>query len=79
MSLLAGHIGDAESILLRSGLTFRAIMLNLNTYQWERALQLAAKHNTHIDTVIMYRKRYLHRFQKQETMKLFEEYYKKVV
>ncbi|XP_047476921.1 intraflagellar transport protein 80 homolog [Penaeus chinensis] len=78
MALMGGHISDAESILLQSGLHFRAIMLNLTTYNFERALQLAIKHRTHVDTVIAFRQRYLARFNKNETSKIFQQYEKQV-
>lgn len=78
MSLLGGHIGDAENILLQAGLHFRAIMLNINTHQWERALQLAIKFKTHVDTVLAYRMRYIARFGKKEINKLFLQYEKQV-
>lgn len=78
MALMGGHISDAESILLQSGLHFRAIMLNLTTYNFERALQLAIKHRTHVDTVIAFRQRYLARFNKNETSKVFQQYEKQV-
>ncbi|XP_063603960.1 intraflagellar transport protein 80 homolog [Penaeus indicus] len=78
MALMGGHTSDAESILLQSGLHFRAIMLNLTTYNFERALQLAIKHRTHVDTVIAFRQRYLARFNKNETSKVFQQYEKQV-
>ena len=33
----------------------RAILLNIYLHQWERALDLAVKHKTHVDTVLAYR------------------------
>ncbi|RXG60139.1 Intraflagellar transport protein 80-like protein [Armadillidium vulgare] len=78
MALLGGHIGDAESILLQAGLYFRAIILNINTYQFERALQLAIKYKTHVDTVLAYRMRYTNRFGKKESSKQFLQYEKEV-
>jgi intraflagellar transport protein 80 len=35
-ALLCGNFQDAEAILLQSNHTFRAIMLNLTQYNWER-------------------------------------------
>ncbi|KAK3095326.1 hypothetical protein FSP39_013242, partial [Pinctada imbricata] len=74
MALLCGSPQDAESILLTAGLTFRAIMLNIQLYNWERALELAIKHKTHVDTVLGYRKRYLEQFDKKEKNKRFLQY-----
>ncbi|XP_068216977.1 intraflagellar transport protein 80 homolog [Palaemon carinicauda] len=78
MALLGGHVSDAEATLLQSGLFFRAIMLNLSLYHFDRALQLAIKHKTHVDTVMAFRKHYLARFDKKETSKLFLQYEKQV-
>jgi len=39
-----------------------------------RALELAVKHKTHLDTVLAYRQRYLHNFDKRETNKRFIQY-----
>lgn len=36
MALLCGSPHDAESILLTAGLIFRAIMLNIQLYNWDR-------------------------------------------
>lgn len=36
MALLCGSPQDAEAILLTAGLTFRAIMLNIQLYNWDR-------------------------------------------
>lgn len=74
MALFCGQTLDAEGILLQAGLTFRAIMLNLTLFNWDRALELAVKHKTHLDTVIAFRQRYLQNFEKQETSKRFLQY-----
>lgn len=36
MALLYGNQQDAEAILLQAGLIFRAIMLNIQLYNWDR-------------------------------------------
>lgn len=46
-------------------------MLNVRTFGWARALQLAQKHNTHVPTVLLERSRYLARTGKVETDKQF--------
>ena len=79
MALMGGHVSDAENILLQAGLYFRAIMLNIKTYQWDRALQLATKYKTHIDTVLASKMRHIQRFGKKETSKLFLQYEKQVM
>ncbi|KAL3846590.1 hypothetical protein ACJMK2_017565 [Sinanodonta woodiana] len=74
MALLCGNPLDAEAILLTAGLIFRAIMLNIQLYNWDRALELAVKHKTHVDTVLGFRKKHLENFQKKETNKRFLQY-----
>ena len=39
-----------------------------------RALELAVKHKTHVDTVLAYRQKYLANFDKTETNKRFLQY-----
>ncbi|KAK9510933.1 hypothetical protein O3M35_005605 [Rhynocoris fuscipes] len=73
MSLLGGNVHEAESILLQNGLIFRAIMTNINTHNWERALEIAVRHKTHIDTVLLYRQRFMDRLGKSETNEKFNQ------
>ena len=58
---------------MQAKLLYRAIMLNVRTFRWARALQLAQKHNTHVPTVLLERRRYLTRSGKVETDKQFLE------
>lgn len=58
---------DAEQILLQAGLVYRAIKMHLRLFNFERALQLAIQHKTHIDTVLGFRQKYLQMFHKEET------------
>ncbi|XP_014664680.1 PREDICTED: intraflagellar transport protein 80 homolog [Priapulus caudatus] len=74
MALFGGSPQDAEGILLQGGLVFRAIMMHINLYSWDRALELALKHKTHVDTVLGFRQRYLVKFNKSETNKRFQQY-----
>jgi intraflagellar transport protein 80 len=74
MAVLTGNLQDAENILLQAGLIFRAVLLNTYNHQWEKALDLAIKHKTHVDTVLAYRIKHLNRFDKEETIKKFKEY-----
>lgn len=39
-----------------------------------RALELAVKHKTHVDTVLAYRQKYLENFDRKETSKRFLQY-----
>ncbi|XP_002738919.2 intraflagellar transport protein 80 homolog [Saccoglossus kowalevskii] len=74
MALFCGNSQDAEGILLQGGLIFRAIMMNIELYNWDRALELAVKHKTHVDTVLAYRQKFLDDFDKKETNKRFLQY-----
>ena len=65
---------EAESILLQAGLYYRAIKMHIRLYNWKKALELATRYKTHVDTVLAYRKRYLEHFKKQETMQIFMQY-----
>ncbi|XP_043347818.1 intraflagellar transport protein 80 homolog isoform X3 [Dermochelys coriacea] len=72
--LFSGNIQDAEMLLLQAGLIYQAIQVNINLYNWDRALELAVKHKTHVDTVLGYRQKFLEDFGKKETNKRFLQY-----
>ena len=78
MSVMTGNYQDAENMLLQSGLVFRAILLNIYLHQWEKALELAIKHKTHVDTVLAYRLKYLARCDKEENNAKYVQYMKEV-
>jgi hypothetical protein len=52
---------------LQARLYWRAIKLNIAIFKWERALELAVQHNTHVDTVLGHRARYLKSMSREET------------
>lgn len=52
-------------------LFYRAIKMNIKMYKWERALQIAVENQTHVDTVIAYRQRYLQSMKREETNQNF--------
>ncbi|XP_030758483.1 intraflagellar transport protein 80 homolog isoform X1 [Sitophilus oryzae] len=66
MALLGGKLEEAESILLHNGMVFQAIYININMHNWTRALDLATKHKTHVDTVLYLREKYLETLGKSE-------------
>ncbi|KAM6065174.1 intraflagellar transport protein 80 homolog isoform 2-T5 [Theristicus caerulescens] len=72
--LFSGNTQEAETLLLQTGLIYQAIQVNINLYNWERALELAVKHKTHVDTVLAYRQKFLEDFGKKETNKRFLQY-----
>lgn len=41
---------------------------------YDRALELAVKHKTHVDTVLAHRQKYLENFDRKETSKRFLQY-----
>jgi intraflagellar transport protein 80 len=69
---------DAESILLRANLVYRAIMLHVCQFNWKRALDLAVKSQQHIDTVLGYRQDYLRDLGVQENDGTYLHYMKQV-
>ncbi|CAH1115731.1 unnamed protein product [Psylliodes chrysocephalus] len=71
MALLGGRNLEAESTLLHNGMVFQAIYMNINLYDWNRALDLAIKHKTHIDTVLYLREKYLTGLGKTENNNKF--------
>uniref|UniRef100_A0A6I8NS05 Intraflagellar transport 80 n=1 Tax=Ornithorhynchus anatinus TaxID=9258 RepID=A0A6I8NS05_ORNAN len=72
--MFSGNIQEAETVLLQSGLIYQAIQININLYNWDRALDLAVKHKTHVDTVLAYRQKFLEAFAKKETNKRYLQY-----
>ncbi|XP_029670092.1 intraflagellar transport protein 80 homolog [Formica exsecta] len=71
MALLAGDLLAAEGILLQSGLIKEAIHINLEVYNWNRALELAIRHKRQLEEVLNARAKYLHTINKNETNQSF--------
>ncbi|XP_067007363.2 intraflagellar transport protein 80 homolog [Anabrus simplex] len=57
---------EAETLLLQNGFVFRAIMTNIDVCDWDRALDLAVRNKTHVDTVLLKRKQYLEGLKMEE-------------
>uniref|UniRef100_A0A1A7YHY2 Intraflagellar transport 80 homolog n=1 Tax=Iconisemion striatum TaxID=60296 RepID=A0A1A7YHY2_9TELE len=74
MLMFSGQIQEAETTLLQAALIYQAIQMNIDLFNWERALELAVKHKTHVDTVLAYRQRFLQKFGRKETSKRFLQY-----
>lgn len=70
MAVFRRQPDEAERILLQANppLIYRAIKMNLNLFRWNRALDIALKFKSHIDTVIAYRQLYLQEFKKKENL-----------
>lgn len=71
---------EAERILLQASppLVYRAIKLNMELFRWNRALELAIKHRTHIDTVLAYRALYMKQMGMTESDSKYVQYAKDV-
>jgi len=76
MALFRRQPDEAERILMQASppLVHRAIKMNLTLFRWTRALEIAVKHRSHVDTVLGYRQKYLEEFGKRETNKQFLQY-----
>ncbi|RKO83675.1 hypothetical protein BDK51DRAFT_38038 [Blyttiomyces helicus] len=74
MALLRRQPREAENILLAANLVYRAIRMWINLYSWDRALELAVKCKTHVDTVLYFRGKYLKAMGRKETNKRFLQY-----
>lgn len=74
MLMFSGQVHEAEATLLQAGLIYQAIRINIDLFSWERALELAVKHKTHVDTVLAYRQKFLQTFGRKETNKRFLQY-----
>ncbi|XP_076590790.1 intraflagellar transport protein 80 homolog isoform X2 [Chaetodon auriga] len=74
MLLFSGQVQEAEATLLQGGLIYQAIQINIDLFNWERALELAVKHKTHVDTVLAYRQKFLQKFGRKENIKIFLQY-----
>jgi intraflagellar transport protein 80 len=76
MALFGRQKNEAEAILLKAGLIYRAISMNCQLFRWERALEIAIKHKTHVDTVLGLRQQSLNRLGAgaRETSRLFLKY-----
>jgi len=46
----------------------------MDLFQWDRALDLAVRHKTHVDTVLGFRQIYLEKSHRRESSKLFKQY-----
>ncbi|XP_076387112.1 intraflagellar transport protein Oseg5 isoform X4 [Megachile rotundata] len=74
MALLSGDLLTAEGILLQNGLIEEAIRINIEVYNWNRALELAIRHKKYQDEVLNTRKKYLQVIKKEETNQSFLAY-----
>lgn len=74
MALFKRNMKEAESILLQAGLVYRAIKMHIELFAWQRALDLAVKYKTHVDTVLCYRRKFLAANNRDERNSRFLQY-----
>lgn len=78
LALYCKKINEAEQILVQAKLYYRAIKMNIKLFRWDRALDLAIKNKTHVDTVLAFRQKYLEECRKDEDNERFKEYMNEV-
>jgi len=74
MSLFCKRPDEALNTLLQNKRIYRAIKLNIRLHRWSDALELALKHQTHVDTVLAYRARHLDQMRHVETNEQFKQW-----
>ena len=76
LALYRRQPNEAERILLQASppLVYRAVMLNIHLYRWSRALDIAVKYRSHVDTCLGYRQKFLDSFSRRETDQKFIQY-----
>lgn len=74
LALFCKRPDEALNILLQNKRIYRAIKMNIRLHRWGEALDLAIKHQTHVDTVLAYRQRHLQQMKHVETNAQFKEY-----
>lgn len=73
LALYRRQPNEAERILLQASppLVYRAVMMNIHLYRWTRALDIAVKYRSHVDTCLGYRQKFLETFSRRETEQKF--------
>merc|ERR1719316_2005820 len=66
LALFCKRPDEALNVLLQNKRIYRAIKMNIRLHHWGDALDLAIKHQTHVDTVLAYRQRHLQQMQHVE-------------
>ncbi|KAF8384242.1 che-2 [Pristionchus pacificus] len=78
MTMLSGKTSEADIMLEKAGHPFRALMLNITSFKWDRALDIALKNRDLLEIVIGYRQKYLQEMGRQETNEKFLKYQSQV-
>merc|ERR1711972_34843 len=74
LALFCKRPEEALNILLQNKRIYRAIKMNIRLHRWGEALELALKHQTHVDTVLCYRQQHLMQMKHVETNEQFKQW-----
>merc|ERR1711972_197203 len=78
LALFCKRPDEALGILKQNKRTYRAIKMNIRLHRWSDALELALKHQTHVDTVLAYRAQHLEQMKHVETNDQFKQWAQQV-
>jgi len=78
LALFCKRPDEALNILLQNKRLYRAIKMNIRLHRWTDALELALKHQTHVDTVLAYRQQHLQQMKHIETNDQFKQWAQQV-
>ncbi|EGD77117.1 hypothetical protein PTSG_07451 [Salpingoeca rosetta] len=74
LAVFSGQIEEAATTLLQAGLIYRLVDMYIRLFDWDKALDVAIKHKTHVDTVLASRQRYLEGLGQRESKAKFVQY-----
>merc|ERR1719433_1451207 len=74
LALFCKRPDEALNVLLQNKRIYRAIKMNIRLHRWNDALDLATKHQTHVDTVLAYRQQHLQQMKHVETNMQFKQW-----
>ncbi|KAJ3331931.1 Intraflagellar transport protein 80, partial [Gonapodya sp. JEL0774] len=73
VEMLRGRVDDAVEIFSNAGCIARGVRAWVEAYRWDSALDLALKHSSHVEFVLLQRKHYLAATGRKENSKRFLE------
>merc|ERR1712039_650431 len=74
LALFCKRPDEALNILKQNKRIYRAIKMFIRLHRWNDALELALKHQTHVDTVLAYRDQHLKQMKHVETNEQFRQW-----
>merc|ERR1712066_1005221 len=78
LALFCKRPDEALNILKQNKRIYRAIKTSIRLHRWNDALELALKHQTHVDTVLAYRQQHLQQMRHVETNETFKQWSQQV-